>query len=50
VFEPRYKKGCEYHKKMQIMMIRANIVEDREATIARLLNGWNHEIVNIIEL
>ena len=31
-------------------MIRANVEEDREATMARFLNGLNHDIANIIEL
>ena len=29
----------EYFKKMEIAMIRANVIEDREATVARFLNG-----------
>ena len=31
----------EYFKEMEIAMIRANVIEDREATMARLLNGLN---------
>ena len=31
-------------------MIRANVEEDREATMARFLNGLNHEIANEVEL
>ena len=31
-------------------MIRANIEEDREATMARFLAGLNREIANIVEL
>ena len=31
-------------------MILANVEEDREATMARFLNGLNHDIANIIEL
>ena len=34
----------DYHKKMEIAMIRANVKEDREATMARLLNGLNRDI------
>ena len=33
----RYKKVNEYHKEMEIAMIRVNVVEDREATMARFL-------------
>jgi hypothetical protein len=39
-----------YHKKMDIAMIRANIVEDREATMTRFLNRLNREIANLVEL
>ena len=31
-------------------MIRANVEEDREATMVRFLNGLNHNISNIVEL
>jgi hypothetical protein len=30
-------------------MIRANIVHDREETMARFLNGLNRDITNIVE-
>ena len=33
-----------------IAMIRANVEEDCEATMARFLNGLNHDITNIVEL
>ena len=31
-------------------MIRANVVEDRDTTMTRFLNGLNHEVVNVVEL
>ena len=31
----------DYYKEMEIVMIRANVEEDREATMARFLNGLN---------
>jgi hypothetical protein len=31
-------------------MIRANIVEDRETTMDRFLNGLNRDTVNVVEL
>jgi hypothetical protein len=31
-------------------MIRANVVENREATMARFLNGLNRDIANVVEL
>ena len=40
----------DYHKEMEIDMIRANVEEDREATIARFLNGLNQDIANVVEL
>ena len=30
-------------------MIRANVEEHRETTMARFLNGLNHDIANIVE-
>ena len=35
----------DYYKEMEIAMIRANIEEDREATMARFLGGLNREIM-----
>jgi hypothetical protein len=35
---------------MEIAMIRPNVVEGREATMARFLNGLNCEITNVVEL
>ncbi|XP_057501092.1 uncharacterized protein LOC130785067 isoform X6 [Actinidia eriantha] len=40
----------DYYKEMEIVMIRANVEEDREATMARFLNGLNQEIANVVEL
>ncbi|KAL7105889.1 hypothetical protein ACP275_07G074800 [Erythranthe tilingii] len=40
----------EYFKEMEISMIRVNIEEDREATMARFLAGLNREIANVVEL
>ena len=34
----------EYYKEMDVVMVRANIEEDREATMARFLTGLNQEI------
>ncbi|WKA10625.1 hypothetical protein VitviT2T_028190 [Vitis vinifera] len=47
-----YKSVDDYHKEMEmeIAMIRANIEEDREATMARFLNGLNQDIANVVEL
>jgi hypothetical protein len=45
-----YKTVDEYHKEMEIAMIRANVVEDREAIMARFLNGLNRDIANVVEL
>ena len=40
----------EYYKEMEVAMARANIEEDREATMARFLANLNQEIQNIVEL
>ncbi|XP_031377624.1 uncharacterized protein LOC116193034, partial [Punica granatum] len=40
----------EYFKEMEVAMIRANVEEDREATMARFLTGLNREIQNAVEL
>ena len=39
----------EYFKEMGIAMIRANVIEDRKATMARFLNGLNRDIANILD-
>ena len=44
------KSVDEYFKEMELSMIRANIDEDREATMARFLHGLNPEIADIVEL
>ncbi|GKV13414.1 hypothetical protein SLEP1_g24421 [Rubroshorea leprosula] len=40
----------DYHKEMEIAMVRANVEEDREATMAQFLHGLNHDIANVVEL
>ena len=45
-----YKSADDYHKEMEIVMIRASVEEDREATMARFLNGLNQDIANVVEL
>ncbi|XP_016734010.2 uncharacterized protein [Gossypium hirsutum] len=40
----------DYYKEMEIAMIRTDVQEDREATMARFLAGLNREIANIVEL
>ncbi|KAL4347554.1 hypothetical protein GQ457_17G008570 [Hibiscus cannabinus] len=40
----------DYFKEMEMAMMRANIEEDREATMARFLNGLNTDIANVVEL
>lgn len=39
-----------YHQEMEVAMIRANVMEDREATMTRFLSGLNREIANVVEL
>ena len=40
----------EYYKEMEVAMVRENIEEDQEATMARFLAGLNQEIQNVVEL
>ena len=40
----------DYQKEIQVAMIRANVEEDREATMARFFSGLNRDIANVIEL
>uniref|UniRef100_A0A2N9G1U5 CCHC-type domain-containing protein n=1 Tax=Fagus sylvatica TaxID=28930 RepID=A0A2N9G1U5_FAGSY len=40
----------DYYKEMEIALIRANVEEDREATMARFLDGLNRDIANVVEL
>jgi len=40
----------KYFKEMEMAMIRANVIEDQEATMARFLNGLNRDIANVLEL
>ncbi|GKV07006.1 hypothetical protein SLEP1_g18818 [Rubroshorea leprosula] len=44
------KNAEDYHKEMEIAMVRANVEEDREATMARFLHGLNRDIANVVEL
>ncbi|RVX02077.1 Transposon Ty3-G Gag-Pol polyprotein [Vitis vinifera] len=45
-----YRSVDDYHKEMEIAMILAKVEEDREATMARFLNGLNRDIANVVEL
>ena len=40
----------DYHKEMEVAMIRVDVEEDREATMARFFSGLNRDIANVIEL
>ncbi|RDX64640.1 hypothetical protein CR513_56785, partial [Mucuna pruriens] len=40
----------DYYKEMEIAMIRANVEEDREATMARFIGGLKKEIAYVVEL
>jgi hypothetical protein len=44
------KSVKDHHIKIKIFMIIDNVVEDREVTIARFLDGLNRKIANMIEL
>jgi len=40
----------EYHKDMEMALIRANLHEDGDTLIVRFLNGFNYDIRDIVEL
>jgi len=40
----------EYYKEMEISLIRAQIEESQEATMARFLHGLNRDIQDVVEL
>ena len=40
----------DYHKEMEMLMIKANIEEDMEVTMARFIGGLNREIADVVEL
>ena len=40
----------DYYKEMEILIMKANVEEDREATMARFLAGLNREIANQVDL
>ena len=40
----------EYYKEMEMKLVRANIEEDTEDTMARFLSGLNPDIRDVIEL
>lgn len=40
----------DYCKEMEVAMIKANVEEDCEVTMARFLSGLKIEIVSMIEL
>jgi len=44
------KSVDEYHKEMEVTLIRANINEEWEATMARFLHGLNSDIRDVVEL
>ena len=44
------KSVDEYYKEMEIAMIRTNIIEDNEATMARFLHGLNRDIADVVEM
>jgi hypothetical protein len=44
------KSVDEYYKEMEVAIIRANVEEDWEATMARFLHGLNREIADVVEM
>ncbi|RDY04587.1 hypothetical protein CR513_11679, partial [Mucuna pruriens] len=44
------KNVKKYHKEMEMDLLRAQIMESKEATVARILNGHYRDIQEIVEL
>ena len=40
----------EYQKELKLVVIRANVNEDKEVTMFMFLNGLNRDIANVVEL
>ncbi|GKV34694.1 hypothetical protein SLEP1_g43046 [Rubroshorea leprosula] len=40
----------DYHKEMEIAMVRTNVEGDRKATMARVLHGLNCDTANVVKL
>ncbi|KAF7821062.1 uncharacterized protein G2W53_026517 [Senna tora] len=40
----------EYHKEMEMLIIKANIVEDLKVTMSKFLGGMKREIADVVEL
>jgi hypothetical protein len=40
----------DYHKEMEMLLIKANIEEDSDVTMARFTGGPNKEIADVVEL
>ena len=40
----------DYHKEMEIVMIRVNVLKDREVIITMFLNGLNRKITYVVKL
>lgn len=40
----------EYYKELEILMLRADVQEDREATMARFMGGLNRDIMDRLEV
>ena len=45
-----YKSVEDHLKEIDVAMIQVNVYENKEATMARFLNGLNHGITNVVEL
>ena len=44
------KSVDEYFKEIKLIMIQANVKEDKETTMTRFINGLNHDIAYIMDL
>jgi len=44
------KSVDEYFKEIELAMIRSNVKDDREATMVRFMNSFNHDVAHIVKL
>ena len=44
------KSVDEYYRDIELAMMRANVDEDDEATMAQFMGGFNREIAHLVEL
>ena len=44
-----FKSVEEYHKELEVVMIRANVIKDEKVTMSRFFSGLNKGRTNVVE-